>query len=135
MSQAGGDDTAHRAGVADWGLARIVENAGVTGAGGATVRADAAARGTLADLCLRADARRRDAGERLREAVLVHDAAGRLVAPTAAASPSSGSTRRCSRWPPRTSPAGAPSTPRAPSSRPGTSRRPARCGPARPSAT
>jgi diguanylate cyclase (GGDEF)-like protein/PAS domain S-box-containing protein len=73
-------DAPHHGGVADWGLARIVENAGVTGAGGVTVPADAAGRAALAEACLRADARRRETDARLREAVLVHDAAGRLVA-------------------------------------------------------
>jgi len=80
MDPGGGGGPARRAGVADWGLARIVERAGVTGAGGATVRADPAARAVLADVCGRADARRRAAGDRLSEAVLVHDGDGRLIA-------------------------------------------------------
>jgi diguanylate cyclase (GGDEF)-like protein/PAS domain S-box-containing protein len=80
MGPAGGDEPAHRGGVADWGLARVVENAGISGAGGATVRADAAARAALAEVCTRADARRRAVGDRLQEAVLVYDGDGRLVA-------------------------------------------------------
>jgi diguanylate cyclase (GGDEF)-like protein/PAS domain S-box-containing protein len=80
MHPAGGDGPAPRAGVADWGLARIVEGAGMPGAGGAAVRVDPGARAVLADLCGRGDARRRDAGGRLMEAVLVHDGSGRLVA-------------------------------------------------------
>lgn len=80
MAPAGGDGSALRGAVADWGLARVVESAGVMGAGGATLHADAVARAALADLCSRLDARRRAAGDRLLEAVLVHDAEGRLVA-------------------------------------------------------
>ena len=80
MPPAGGGGPAPRGAVADWGLARLVEHAGVAGAGGAAVEADPVARAALADLCTRADARCRAAGERLREAVLVHDGDGRLIA-------------------------------------------------------
>jgi diguanylate cyclase (GGDEF)-like protein/PAS domain S-box-containing protein len=80
MRPGGGDDPSHRIGVADWGLARVIEGAGITGAGGRALRADAAARAALAELCLRTDARRRAAAGRLDEAVLVHDADGALVA-------------------------------------------------------
>ncbi len=68
MGPAGGDGPAPRAGVADWGLARVVENG-----------ADPFARAVLAEVWGRSDARRRDAGDRLQEAVLVHDGDGRLV--------------------------------------------------------
>jgi diguanylate cyclase (GGDEF)-like protein/PAS domain S-box-containing protein len=78
MTPARGDGPAP-AGVADWGLARIVEHAGVTGAGGERVPADRAARAALAEVCGRVEDARRGAGERLREAVLVHDGEGRLV--------------------------------------------------------
>ena len=80
MRPDGGDEPPPSGGVADWGLARVVEHAGITGAGGASVRADPAARAVLADICTRADARRRAAGDRLSEAVLVYDADGRLLA-------------------------------------------------------
>ena len=40
----GGGDGPPRGGVADWGLARVVEQGGVAGSGGATVHADAVAR-------------------------------------------------------------------------------------------
>ncbi|HET6689291.1 MAG TPA: PAS domain S-box protein [Miltoncostaeaceae bacterium] len=80
MSPPEGDRPAPRAAVADWGLARIVEGTALTGAGGARMREDPAARDVLADLCRRRDVRRREAEDGLLEAVLVHDGDGRLVA-------------------------------------------------------
>jgi hypothetical protein len=98
MRPAGGDQPPSAGGIADWGLARVVEHAGITGVGGATVRADSAARTVLADICTRADARRRTAADRLDEAVLVYDAGGRLPPPTGAACGSWRSTRPCWPW-------------------------------------